>query len=387
MADYYPLIARAVAALQPNTPEARRTVYDRARNALAGQLRSIEPPLGEDIIRREVMALEAVVARLEAEAGSPSSAPIEKPHAPLDDPNRPPTVIRPLPAARPRAPERRAPKKSSPWVALFVGIGVAIVAGVAVLAIANKQRLSEIALRPVGAAVPQPGAGQPQASGPKIGERVGTDGAAPPPLARPAPPPLPPPAAPQPPPPPAAQPQLPVAHRLVMIEEGAGDQQPVVPRQGTVVWRADTDPGGQGQPLQSVIRASLDIPDARLKGEITIRKNIDPTFSASHTVEVSFQPQTGDVTSGIKTLAGIEMRQNDTQPGAPLIGLSVPVTDNLFLVGLTNVEPAMSRNVDLLRTRDWFFFETRFGTGKRGAFLFEKGATGNQVFEDVFSRW
>jgi hypothetical protein len=34
MVDYFPVLDRAVAALNPNTKEARRALYDRARRAL-----------------------------------------------------------------------------------------------------------------------------------------------------------------------------------------------------------------------------------------------------------------------------------------------------------------------------------------------------------------
>ena len=46
MADYYPLIARAIAGLDPSAPgESRRALYERARAALIAQLRSVQPPL------------------------------------------------------------------------------------------------------------------------------------------------------------------------------------------------------------------------------------------------------------------------------------------------------------------------------------------------------
>jgi hypothetical protein len=67
MADYYPLLAKAVAGLPQSTPDARRSIYDRARNALYGQLRSLEPPVPETVIEREAHALEEAVARLEVE--------------------------------------------------------------------------------------------------------------------------------------------------------------------------------------------------------------------------------------------------------------------------------------------------------------------------------
>ena len=45
MADYYPLIGKAVSGLEKSTGEARRALYDRARKALLEQLRSAEPSL------------------------------------------------------------------------------------------------------------------------------------------------------------------------------------------------------------------------------------------------------------------------------------------------------------------------------------------------------
>jgi hypothetical protein len=78
MADYHPLIARAVAGLEKNTSETRRVVYDRARNALVAQLRAIQPPLEEGEITRERLELEEAIRKVEGEQeqkAAPTTAP------------------------------------------------------------------------------------------------------------------------------------------------------------------------------------------------------------------------------------------------------------------------------------------------------------------------
>jgi hypothetical protein len=68
MADYHPLIARAVAGLDKNTGENRRALYERARVALVAQLRGVAPALEESEITRERLALEEAIRKVEAEA-------------------------------------------------------------------------------------------------------------------------------------------------------------------------------------------------------------------------------------------------------------------------------------------------------------------------------
>jgi hypothetical protein len=68
MADYYPLIARAVADLDKNTGDARRALYDRARAALVAQLRRVKPAREVSDILREQLALEQAIRKVEDEA-------------------------------------------------------------------------------------------------------------------------------------------------------------------------------------------------------------------------------------------------------------------------------------------------------------------------------
>ncbi len=87
MADYKELLRRAVEALPENNGAARRAVYEKARAALVGQLRAINPPLParditthrlqlEDCIRQvEQEASEANISSLTAEPPPPPSLP------------------------------------------------------------------------------------------------------------------------------------------------------------------------------------------------------------------------------------------------------------------------------------------------------------------------
>src|SRR6185437_11061580 len=81
MADYHPLISRAVAGLEKNTGENRRVLYERARAALVNQLRGVEPALDEADITRERLALEEATRQVETEQASRPPAPKPEPEA------------------------------------------------------------------------------------------------------------------------------------------------------------------------------------------------------------------------------------------------------------------------------------------------------------------
>lgn len=132
MADYYPLIARAIAGLDPSAPgESRRALYERARAALIQQLRGVDPPLSESEITRERLALEEAVRKVESEAaqrarearsgassaGARESFRRSNPR-PSDTPAAPPaSAAPPGPAPRPRPsapPPPRGPEGERP---------------------------------------------------------------------------------------------------------------------------------------------------------------------------------------------------------------------------------------------------------------------------------
>ena len=110
MVDYFPVLNRAVGALDPNTPETRRGVYDRARRALIDGLRSSDPALSDTDLRTQSAALEGAIRQVELQyevealrgarpPGAPSRVP---PQAAVEVP--PPVPPRGVPAAVTPAP-------------------------------------------------------------------------------------------------------------------------------------------------------------------------------------------------------------------------------------------------------------------------------------------
>jgi hypothetical protein len=141
MADYYPLIDKAVSGLEKSTGEARRALYERARTALVAQLRAVTPALSEPDIRRERLALEEAVRKVEAEAARrsrndpppppPKSPPPRReqkgparrqdlaaslPQQKTPSPPPPPVEEAPPPEPTPR-PATRAPRPVAPNIA------------------------------------------------------------------------------------------------------------------------------------------------------------------------------------------------------------------------------------------------------------------------------
>src|SRR5215472_14355183 len=112
MADYYPLIARAVAGLDKNTGDARRALYERARAALVAQLRGVSPALDESDVTRERLALEEAIRKVEGESArqttrlSEGATRVKAPEFPRWNETQPPAE--PEPAVEPGSPQRPA---------------------------------------------------------------------------------------------------------------------------------------------------------------------------------------------------------------------------------------------------------------------------------------
>jgi len=142
MAEYYAVLKKAVGGLDAESAEARRAVYDKARNALIGQLKAIDPPLAASEISRQRLELEEAIRRVERETvaaaqtappappveveAAPSTAPDPMPSSQQSGPPSPQDVFRRAiqeaearGAAAGQPPERAPPRQDEPYDAPY----------------------------------------------------------------------------------------------------------------------------------------------------------------------------------------------------------------------------------------------------------------------------
>jgi hypothetical protein len=496
MADYYSLLAQAIAGLPDATPETRHAIYERARKALFGQLRNLDPPVPEGAIEREAQALEVAVAQLETELASRAAIEsvlpmIDLDHGYLDEAAKRRDDVNPLSApppgraqldARPTgqassAPDSGARTRSLPlkvrceprdtgqngaeatsdssprqsaaaWPGLsgaefscrdfpplegstgdapvqdmsspspvtfdspartqleayrpfamlterdaadpkrllaVCGIVGMIIVSVAIAAYKLRDRPEDL----LGPQPPLSAAQGDASAGGKIVERVGAATTTPESAAASGGTPS------------AAadrrgsaaggmpghlNPPIPVAHQAALLVEAPEEQSKVKVFRGTVVWRIESVSSGPDEPLRTAVGAEIDIPEEKLRSTVTLQKNFDSTLPASHTVKLLFAVPPDSSLGNIKGVTALQMRREDTPTGEALKGVTVPIMENSYLIGLTRGD-AEASNLDLLRSREWLDVPMVLANGRAAKLTFEKGVSGQRAFDDAMASW
>lgn len=409
MADYYPLLSRAIAGMVGKPASDRIAIYARAREALERQLRGFEPSLAEQDIRTELDSLEATIARVEAEnailvqpehdaepapVGNLVDAPDPADETPPDGsadasaelpatvPDATPdaTDTRPViePTLRPRMPQRREDDGRGKPLALFAGIAIVAMLVMGLVALTRNESPKPPAAPPVISA--QGGSDSSKTEGRLVDPSPKSDVAQ-----APASPPRTIEAAKTTPATPETKPALPVmapstiSRAFMVLEVQAGSPNQF---EGRANWTFAPDPGLKGE---KALRALIEFPAGNLGVDFSIARNKDAALNASHTVMVIFEPKNG--MESIREMSTVEWRERESQTGAVLAGIIVPVQDNVFMIGLDRSDATRDRNLDLLRTQKWMVFEIRFANGRRGAILVEKGTGGDKAINDALAEW
>ncbi len=176
-----------------------------------------------------------------------------------------------------------------------------------------------------------------------------------------------------------------VAQRAVLYEGATGQERKQYV--GSVIWRNETASPGPGQAPDMAIKADVEIPERHLRMSVTIRRNLDNSLPASHTIEVLFNTQADFTPGGIADINGPVMEDAEQSRGMPLAGMQVKVANGFFLIGLSPEEAVMKRNIQLLKDRAWMHVRMAYNDGQRALLTIEKGVPGDRVIEEALTAW
>jgi hypothetical protein len=427
--DFFPPIQRAVQGLSPNTQETRNALYEKARAALLRQLTAADPALTPGQISRERGLLEEAIRRIEHHYDEAELMPepmvSERPAAPkpslaandaspYDDEEEAPveetspnaaSVADELPAfaerraekRRPQAPRRNTSSGNLRRYAVMAATALVIIGGGAATAVYLRGHDDKTVLVPVKPG-PQAAAKPADADPAKLNDRLGGAPAPLPPsnqVATAAPAPETRSIAPAPdqapagPAPllPSTQSQAPDGQRARMLEED-----PTAPMkgrifEGTVNWRTESQASGTNGPLETVVIGDLNFPDRKMKAVLTLRRNSDPAFPAAFLLQVQMSVPPDYPNGNVGALGGVTVKSNPQVTGVPLDGVLMKVTTGVFLMGIADPFNEKGRNAKMLQNNEWFDVMFAFDNGRKAVFTFEKGPTGDKVFNDAMASW
>lgn len=430
MADYYPLIARAIEGLNDKSPTVRRAVYDRARQALVTQLQALDPPVSTADIERERASLDLAIGSVEAKYVLPAqqtAVEVNLPHEPSqtllepidktedaeppqqeaagqadDEAEESASDVKPPEPVEEMEAEAEEKKEESDSVAdvpvdagperprisskhhssgqanrvraiILVASILVVVVSIACWKLYNRELQNE-----VPALTEQTGEATDSASSEtgKYTERLGGE-VAPAPTAETA---------------SGALPTVAVQQSILFETDPSTanlpmSQQKVNASAGVVQWRLDQMDAGAGRPLETVVRADVDFPQIGLKLNMVLRKNTDGS-AYSHIFELMFSQS--ENTTGHDVIGAAILQAKDTKEelhGTPLIGMMMPVTTNAFMIGLSDISSETERNIQLLQEKSWFDLNITFADGRQGKISIEKGPTGFQTISEAFRLW
>ncbi|THF53624.1 hypothetical protein [Allorhizobium terrae] len=173
--------------------------------------------------------------------------------------------------------------------------------------------------------------------------------------------------------------------KAYLYEERLGETTPAT-MQGYVVWEEKNETDDNGKP-QPVIQGQLAIPEQGLTALITFKRNTDPSLPASHLAEIVFSVPKNFPGGGIDSVQRVAMKQTEQDRGDPIVAVPAKIIDDSFMIAFNDFPEVVTRNISLLRDREWIDIPVTYRNGRRALLTLDKGSVGKKVFDDVIKEW
>ena len=189
-------------------------------------------------------------------------------------------------------------------------------------------------------------------------------------------------------------PALAQSERATLIDFNNSDKR----SDGTVVWRTEQVKNSDGRD-DLAIRADVDIPGPKLKLTMLLRRNLDPTVSASHLIELTFAVPTDFIDGGgLGNVFGVMLEPDEMSVrGLMLLGRSYKArVDGKYVEELSDKAVDICENLAAMSNNAWLAVYLNGAKRKPNVFIpaisdqslwFSKGETGHRVFDAVFAAW
>jgi hypothetical protein len=331
--DYYALLARAVASLAHSSYAARGAIYDRAHDAMLRRLAAADPPCTDAELVAEELAFRDAVKRIEFPESEASPRPVNE-----------------TPVKREKRREPPAQPAESEWEP------PGPVADETTDAEPKRRRLlGKLAARALVAALLliALGVGYAQLKGAIDLSWLARIGG-----------------------------QSVPAQRAVLREVGKPGDAGIA---GRAIWRTRTESsGGKGE---TVVVLDVEMAQPKLALSMTLSRNSEASGGMSHLFEIRFADPDNLPFGGVSRIAGIAMKNGETEAGEDLVGSGVGITPGDFLFGLLELPDIVRENMQLLKTRSWLAITIAFMNGQIRTLAVEKGPAGERAINEALDKW
>jgi hypothetical protein len=135
------------------------------------------------------------------------------------------------------------------------------------------------------------------------------------------------------------------------------------------------------------IKGDAEIPEKHISVALLLRRNVDPSFPASHVLELKFSPISDMSYGEISSVPGLAMKPDDEASGVRLTVQGATISPGFFLLALSDVKADIDVNLKLLKEQPWLMIPIVYSNGNRATLNFSKGASGERVFNQAFVAW
>ena len=171
-----------------------------------------------------------------------------------------------------------------------------------------------------------------------------------------------------------------------ILFDGELSEQPDEKNIGRAVWRSTLEAAGPDGAQIAVLYLDASVPQRNLLLNLSMRPEAGGS-AMSHLLEFRFLRPDRQPDDSISAIGGIMTRTEASGGRLLLSGKVVKVAPGVFLFGLAGLQGVREMSMQQLKRMRWLDSPLNYTSGAKGILAIEKLGKGEQVVNDVLSKW